>query len=1233
MLKDHAQNEEKMNCPNCQTPNPDDARFCMNCGTNLLLACSNCGTELPAGAKFCSNCGHKVGAAVTESPATAAAQAEEMSASLDRFIPKELLAKLESARSSRAMEGERRTVTMLFCDVQGSTATAGQLDPEEWAEIINGAFEHMIAPIYRYEGTLARLMGDAILAFFGAPIAHEDDPQRAILAGLEIVQSTRGYREKVNSEWGIDIDVRVGINTGLVVVGAVGSDLRTEYTALGDAVNLAARMEQTARPGTVQIAEDTYKLVAPLFEFEPLGEIQIKGKEELLPAYRVLRPKAEPGRLRGVEGLESPLVGRDAEMHTLRGSIIELRQGRGQIISIMGEAGLGKSRLVTELRTSPTPVAGGKAKLLWLEGRSLSYETSAPYAPFIDLFGRYLDLQADKQRYDTIKSRVTAVAPQQVAEIAPFLATLLNVEPSGVDSERIRYLEPPQLRDGVFQAVVQIVELLASEQPVILVLDDVHWIDPTSLELLQELLPITERAMLMIVALFRPRRQEPSWRFHEHAGRDFGRRYKSIALQQLDGGYAQELIENLLHVEDLPERVRNMILDKAEGNPFFMEEVIRSLLDAGLIVNEDGRWRAVKEIEKTTVPDTLAAVITTRLDRLDEESRQVLQTASVIGRDFPFNTLSEIHEPAEVVDPSLISLQRRELIRERSLREYTFKHALTQETVYASLLLKARRQLHLRVAECLETNTPKPVADIARHYLEARQPERALPYLIDAGDNAARAYSTPEAIAYYKQALGVAETTDNLLLARRAFEGLGGAYTFANDVPAAVETYQVMLARAEEQEDVPMQVSALNKLSFVTAMRMGQFEQADGYLAEADRRARTDEDKAGLSEMSIIRCMMCTAVADFEGVVRYMDEAVALGKDLDEQTQMVMGLAHIASSQLFMLQFEEAWGSAQEGLALSREIGDLEHEAEILGLTAPLYHVRNGDFEAAQEAAETGIEIARRIGALAPEEFGLRNLALIAQQRGEYETAINTLRQFRDVAQKRDSVWSVVEALCETASAYLDISPAFIDRITGYHDEALELLEHPAGAMMGASAWAELGYCMQTIGNLDEASELFEKGLTIPTITGNLERPRLLIGSALLALSRNDTAGAERLLGEARALIQQHSLENNYPLLLNAEAKLRQASGDLEEALALLSRAEELAREMGLRPLVWRSSAAAAAILNELGRESEAEEKRRSAQVMIEEIAGLFEDPSLSQKFLDNAQSHILKDARTPLDA
>ncbi|MBQ11536.1 MAG: hypothetical protein CMJ45_08300 [Planctomyces sp.] len=332
-----------MNCPPCQTANPEGAKFCMSCGSALAASCPECGTELPSEARFCLNCGHQLGQA---------SEAASARAQLEQYIPRELLEKLEAARSSGGIQGERRVVTMLFCDVTGSTAAAEQLDPEEWAQIMNGAFEHLIAPVYRYEGTLARLMGDAILAFFGAPIAHEDDPHRAVLAGLEIVQSIEPYRNEVQRKWGVDFQVRVGINTGLVVMGEVGSDLRVEYTTLGDAINVAARMESAATPGTVLIAADTQRLVAPLFDLEDLGGLEVRGKSEPVATFRVISRKAQPQRERGIEGLESPMVGRDREIDVLRGLINDLGDGSGQIVSVMGEAGLGKSRLIAEARLS-----------------------------------------------------------------------------------------------------------------------------------------------------------------------------------------------------------------------------------------------------------------------------------------------------------------------------------------------------------------------------------------------------------------------------------------------------------------------------------------------------------------------------------------------------------------------------------------------------------------------------------------------------------------------------------------------------------------------------------------------------------------------------------------------------------------------------------------------------------------------------------------------------------------
>ena len=528
----------------------------MNCGSALAAACPQCATELPPQAQFCFNCGHKlVGESAAPQPAPAQTRIEQ-------YIPSELLAKLESARASGGMQGERRVVTMLFCDVQGSTAAAETLDPEEWAEIMNGAFEHLIAPVYRYEGTLARLMGDAILAFFGAPIAHEDDPQRAVLAALDTVQAIRPYREQVRAQWGIDFNVRIGINTGLVVVGEVGSDLRVEYTALGDAVNLAARMEQAAEPGTVQITENTYKVVAPLFECEDLGGIQVKGKSEPVQSYRVLRAKAEPGRLRGIEGLDAPLIGREKELNLLREAVAELRQGRGQLVSVMGEAGLGKSRLVAELHhalvadgllfDSPATTldgAGSAAQdaIAWCEGRSLSYETSMPYAPFASLFSRFFGFreeQSDSEKYDRLRDQIAEVAPKHVAEAAPFIATMLGIELTGEDAEVVRYLQPPQLRSGVFKATRDVLERLASTRPLVLVFEDLHWVDPTSLELLEQVIPLTDHVPLMIIGIFRPWRQEPSWRFHEIAARDYIHRYTSVLLDPLDQDSCRALVYN-----------------------------------------------------------------------------------------------------------------------------------------------------------------------------------------------------------------------------------------------------------------------------------------------------------------------------------------------------------------------------------------------------------------------------------------------------------------------------------------------------------------------------------------------------------------------------------------------------------------------------------------------------------------------------------------------------------------
>jgi tetratricopeptide (TPR) repeat protein len=1083
----------------------------------------------------------------------------------------------------------------------------------------------MIRPVYKYEGTVARLMGDAILAFFGAPIAHEDDPERAIRAALEIVDGIKPYRAAIKRDWGFDFDVRVGINTGLVVVGPVGSDLRMEYTALGDAINQAARMEQSATAGTVQIAEPTHKLVAALFDFESLGGIQVKGKDEPVLAYRVLRPKSQRGRTRGVEGLDSPLVGREAEMATLRSALVELGLGRGQIVSIMGEAGLGKSRLLAELRRESPGTIGEAEALQWLEARCLSYQTTTPYAPFVELFRNHFGLAdepANADLYVGLAAGVAQAAPNHVDDIAPYLATLLGLPLSGAAFDRVRYLAPPQMRARVQQALADYLECLCLGTPVVLVLDDLHWADPTSLNLLESLLPLVQRARLMVVAVLRPQRQEPAWHFHETAARDYAQRYQAQMLQPLDESDARQLVANLLHIEDLPEKVRQLILKKAEGNPFFVEEVIRSLLDSGLVVRDDGHWRATRAIENIAVPDTLAAVINARLDRLGDEARGVAQSAAVIGRQFSLDLLGAVHPPRQGLDEPLSTLQRRDLVREKTRlpeRVYIFKHALTQETAYNSLLLKTRRELHLKIAGVLEQSAPEQVNDLAYHYLAARQPARALPFLIEAGDRAAKAYATPEAIGFYRQALDILHALDDLARVRHVYEGLGNALAFANRMPEAVETFRTMLAVAEKAGDVPMQVSALNKLTFIFAMRMGQFKEAEAYLSEADRRARQSQDKPGLSEMVTIQCIMCTFAGDFDGVVRHMDEMLAWGQELGVKEQVTLGLAHIAQSQAYMLQFEKAFENYEAGLRLCREIGDRQHEAEMLAFAGPICYLARGDIRSARRSAEDGLTIGMQIGDLHAPVTACRMLGYFAHQQGEYEHAIEYYQRYLDNGRAAQYPFSVAEALCLLGTAYLDISPALLERVLGFHGQALQVLEQPGAAMFGATAWGEIGFCLEAVGQLEKAGEYFQKGLTTPTVMINLERPRLLVGSGLLNLKLGNVDQAGQQVAEAKTFAVANAMRFIYPLVAYAEGCVAEARGDAAGALAALERAEQTALDMEMRPIIWQSRAKAARALAALGRVAEAEGKRAAAQMMVDEIGGLFARAELREKFLEQA--------------
>jgi class 3 adenylate cyclase/tetratricopeptide (TPR) repeat protein len=838
-------------CSHCQQKNRIGAFYCKHCGS--ALACPRCRVILDEPAGYCDNCGQALAsdsmfrvlppAQIQEEPleeplvdlestqpttlpadgrATKVPSDPRLTSDLEQFVPQELMAKLEAARRSGEMVGERRVVTMLFCDVKGSTATAGQLDPEEWTEIINGAFEYMIKPVYKYEGTVARLMGDGILAFFGAPIAHEDDPQRAVLAGLDIVEQLSTYGERIDQTWGIDINVRVGINTGLVVVGTVGSDLRMEYSAMGDAINLAARMEQTAEPGTVQIAYDTYKHVKPFFEIEDLGGITIKGKEEPVPTYRVLGRKAKAGRQRGIEGLQAPLVGRDHELSTLQDVLISVQQGVGHIVCVIGEAGLGKSRLIHEAEGS----LGNDQPLNWVETASLSYETNQPYAPFQRLIRR-LNNMSPGDSAEQVKQKLAELCypfdESDERRAQRVFETLFDLESDGQPP-----LEGEAFKRELYEMMPILWRLRFSRQPTVLVIDDIHWSDPASIDLLLHLLPLTAEIPLVLICAFRPDRNGPVWRIKTTADEEYHHLYTEIAIRPLSDKQVNQLIDGLLINTDLPQGLRERILESAGGNPFFVEEVVRSLIDNQALVAEeieqDGQkmlyWRARGNGQQIDIPDNLQSLLSARIDRLEEETKQILQTAAVIGRTFYRRVLEAIEAQsqvtAQVIERQLNMLLRLEMIREAARRpelEYKFSNPLTQEVAYQTILLKRRRELHRQVGQALEELFPDQLGELAPllayHFSEGDLQEKAFDYYLMAGDSAARLFANIEALDHYTRALDYIDSVDpGYEKLKTLFSRRGRALELLARYDESLENYEAMLQLARDRDDKRLELAA-----------------------------------------------------------------------------------------------------------------------------------------------------------------------------------------------------------------------------------------------------------------------------------------------------------------------------------------------------------------------------------------------------------------------------------------
>jgi class 3 adenylate cyclase len=649
-----------MRCPSCTTENRPTARYCENCGQPLPRACPNCREAVAPTARFCSNCGFKLVPGAPASPASqvtsssgpflgrAAAGEPTQAVSLDelRKATPQLLAQKILAQRDR-IEGERKLVTALFADIVGSTALAEGMDPEDWREVVSGTHQRVSQAVYRYEGTIAQLLGDGVLAFFGAPLTHEDDAERAVRAALEILASMRDYADELRQRgMAATFQMRVGLNTGTVVVGQIGSDLHMEYLAIGDTVNLAARIQSAADPDTLLISENTYRHVHSLFELEDLGRIPVKGKAESVQVHRVLTERKGAVRVRGISGLSSPMVGRQRELSTLLQVIADLRAGKGGIVTISGEAGLGKSRLMAEWRKA-VRLEGNESPVRWVEGRCLSYGSSVAYHLGIDLLRSLAGVPADasEQEIHTALRRSLEECcgtAEDAQEIHAFLGHMLGLKLEEEAATRVKHLDGPALQNRYVASFRSYLKSLASSAPTVVVVEDLHWADPSSVELGLHVLPIAAEEPLVFVFVTRPDRDSAGWRLVAEAREIPGVSSIELHLSPLTEGDSQVLVSNLLEVAALPDPVRQLILAKAEGNPFYVEEVIRMLIDRGGLQSQDGAWAVTRDLDSIEIPDTLQGVIMARIDRLPEDAKRTLQVASVIGRRFQVKVLEMV---------------------------------------------------------------------------------------------------------------------------------------------------------------------------------------------------------------------------------------------------------------------------------------------------------------------------------------------------------------------------------------------------------------------------------------------------------------------------------------------------------------------------------------------------------------------------------------------------------------
>jgi class 3 adenylate cyclase/tetratricopeptide (TPR) repeat protein len=1083
----------------------------------------------------------------------------------------------ESSTSRRTLAGERRVVTILFSDVKGSTAMAEHLDPEDWAEIMNEAFDYLTKPIIRYGGTVARLMGDAILAFFGAPTAHEDDPLRAVLAGLDIVNGIQIFRQQISSEFDLDFNVRVGINTGVVVVGEMGTALAGEYTAMGDAVNLAARMEQTAKPGTIQITNETYRLVAPWVEVESLGGIEAKGKSDLVAAYCVLGRKMQPTRARGITGLGSPLVGRDQEYARLKSAISDLLEGRGRIVTLIGEAGLGKSRLIEELQTDLEQQTS--ATFQWIEARGISYEMSRPYGLFVQALRQICSVN-DEDPPEIIRQKVSesfnTLSLDQQTGITNTVELLLTVHN---DSDGVNQpLKGEAVKREIFDSLLNIWSAKANENPLIMVLDDLHWSDSASIELLNYLFQLADRFPVLFLCAFRPHRDSAAWQLKNNSATNFPHNYLEFNLAPLDDDESNKLVENLLSISDLPADLRKTILRKSEGNPFYLEEVVRTLIDKGLIQHDDGEdhWQISDRYEEIDIPDNLQALLLARIDRLERDSRLTLQLASVAGRVFSFRVLQSIADMIENLDDQLEILQQMELIQETTRlpeQEYIFRHELTRDAAYQSILRRQRREYHRKVGGAIETIYPDKLAEeahlLAYHFNAARDYPQALKYYQIAGDQSLKLFANQEAGEYFQQAIEIALKLNVPSVQLAGLYSLNGrALELQNQFDQALDNYEELEELGRTRNDRSLELAAIVPQTTIYSTPNVKFDPKIG--KELSRRALTlaidlRDYEAEAKALWSLMLIQTFSDGDLEQGITYGEQGLRIAREHDLREVMAFIHHDLARPYMRVGRLNDAWEAYQSSQSYWREVDNLPMLADNLASLSESYYTA-GEFNRSMDFANEGLRISQEIGNVWGQAYNHFVIGPILLERGEIDNCLEAIETTLKLSREANFAAGVVATQMIKSWIYTmfgDLESAeqiqnniltFVEQYESYRPLYL----------------VNLAQNKLFAGAQEEALQIFEEiGLDYRTDSELIFHPYIYTLHVEIYLANKTFDLALQTADRYLHALNQGQIKILVPDLLNQKARALIGLDQFEQAYQELQAARTLAMDQNSRRILW----------------------------------------------------------------